>query len=198
MSKNNNVPHGSLAADIFEWIEMIVLSACIVLLIFTFVARPAMVDGPSMDDTLHHKEMLIISDVFYEPKRGDIVVFQKINSSHSAPIVKRVIATEGEEITLIDSPDSEYEFNVIIKDKNGVAKVLEEPYAKWTTDQIVGFKESDYPIKLEEGQLFVMGDNRNHSLDSRDSVNIGIVDEKEIIGKVVIRTLPIKKFGKVN
>ena len=85
----------SAEANIFEWIEMVVLSACLILLIFTFVVRPARVDGNSMQDTLHNGEMLIISDIAYKPKRGDILVFQKINSTHPDPIFKRVIATEG-------------------------------------------------------------------------------------------------------
>lgn len=196
MSKKEIAPQPSFAADIFEWIEMIILSACIVLLIFTFVARPAMVDGASMDDTLHHKEMLIISDMFYEPERGDIIVFQKINSTHPAPIVKRVIATAGETVNLVPSVESEYEYNVIITDKDNNTRVLEEPYCKWMTDQIVR-SDMQYPIHLEEGQLFVMGDNRNHSMDSRDS-RIGVVNEKEIIGKVMLRAFPINKFGIVK
>ena len=85
----------SAEVNIFEWVEMVVLSACLILLIFTFVLRPARVDGNSMQETLHNGEMLLISDIAYKPQRGDILVFQKINSTHPAPIVKRVIATEG-------------------------------------------------------------------------------------------------------
>ena len=90
----------SVSAEIFEWIEMFVLSACAVLLCFTFVLRPAKVDGASMQNTLFHNEVLLISDIGFEPSRGDILVFQKINSSHPDPIVKRVIATEGETIDI--------------------------------------------------------------------------------------------------
>ena len=100
MSKKKPETKTSIAADIFEWIEMIILSACVVLLIFTFVARPAVVDGASMENTLHDKELLIISDAFYKPEYKDIVVVQKIDSSHPAPIVKRVIATEGQTVDI--------------------------------------------------------------------------------------------------
>lgn len=182
----------SLSSNIFEWIEMIVLSACAVLLCFTFIARPAKVDGPSMQNTLFNGEMLLISDILCEPSRGDIIVFQKINSTHPDPIVKRVIATEGETIDI--------DFNtweVKITDVNGETRILDESdYRKLATDQRVT-SDLEYPITVGEGQLFVMGDNRNHSLDSRSSA-LGLVDKHEIIGEVLLRLLPFSRFGTVN
>ena len=181
----------SVEANIFEWIEMVVLSACLILLIFTFVVRPARVDGNSMQDTLHNGEMLIISDIAYKPKRGDILVFQKINSTHPDPIVKRVIATEGETVDIdLDT------WTVTVTDADGNAKVLEESYRKLATDARVT-SNLEYPVKVGEGQLFVMGDNRNHSLDSRSS-QIGLVDENEVIGKVLFRFFPLNKIGTVH
>lgn len=182
----------SVSAEIFEWIEMFVLSACAVLLCFTFVLRPAKVDGASMQNTLFHKEVLLISDIGFEPSRGDILVFQKINSSHPAPIVKRVIATEGETIDIdFDS------WTVTITDINGKTFVLDESeYRKLATDQRVT-SDLEYPVKVGEGQLFVMGDNRNHSLDSRSSA-LGLVEKNEVIGKVLVRVLPFNRFGTVN
>ena len=121
MSKTNSNKKLSLSAEVFEWLEMIILSACIVLLVFTFVVRPANVDGQSMEDTLHHREMLLISDLFYEPERGDIVVFQKINSTHPEPIVKRVIATEGETV------DIDFDtWTVTVTDASGNKRILDE------------------------------------------------------------------------
>ncbi|MBE6679699.1 MAG: signal peptidase I [Ruminococcaceae bacterium] len=192
MSNKNTVKNNSFAAEIFEWLEMIILSACTVLLIFTFIARPANVDGASMEDTLHDKEMLVISDLFYEPKQGDIIVFQKINSVHPAPIVKRVIATEGETIDInFDT------WTVTVTDIEGNKRVLDESkYRKLLPDRRVT-SNLEYPITLGENELFVMGDNRNNSLDSRDS-RIGIVNEKEIIGRVCLRAFPLNKFGTVN
>ena len=170
---------------------MVVLSACLILLIFTFVVRPARVDGNSMQDTLHNGEMLIISDIAYKPKRGDILVFQKINSTHPDPIVKRVIATEGETV------DIDFDtWTVTVTDADGNAKVLEESYRKLATDARVT-SNLEYPVKVGEGQLFVMGDNRNHSLDSRSSL-IGLVDENEVIGKVLFRFFPLNKIGTVH
>ena len=181
----------SVEASIFEWIEMVVLSACLILLIFTFVVRPARVDGNSMQDTLHNGEMLIISDIAYKPTRGDILVFQKINSTHPDPIVKRVIATEGETV------DIDFDtWTVTVTDAGGNAKILEESYRKLATDARVT-SNLEYPVKVGEGQLFVMGDNRNHSLDSRSSL-IGLVDENEVIGKVLFRFFPLNKIGTVH
>lgn len=179
----------SFSADLFEWIEMIILSACVVLLIFTFVARPARVDGASMEETLHDGEMLLISDILFEPEYGDVLVFQKVNSMHPAPIVKRVIATEGETI------DIDFDtWEVTITDTEGNTRVLDESdYRKLATDQRVT-SDLDYPLTVGEGELFVMGDNRNHSLDSRSSA-IGLVKKNEIIGKVLCRIFPLNKIG---
>lgn len=181
----------SLAKELFEWIEMLILSACTVLLLFTFVFRPAFVDGRSMENTLHDKELLLISNLGAEPKRGDIIVFQKIESMHPQPIVKRVIATEGETVDI--------DFNtwtVTVTDVNGVEHVLDESdYRKLATDQRVT-SDLFYPITVGEGEYFVMGDNRNHSLDSRSS-SIGLVQANEIIGRVRCRIFPLNKFGGV-
>ena len=181
----------SAEVNIFEWVEMVVLSACLILLIFTFVLRPARVDGNSMQETLHNGEMLLISGIAYKPQRGDILVFQKINSTHPAPIVKRVIATEGETV------DIDFDtWTVTVTDVNGEAHVLEESYRKLATDARVT-SNLEYPVKVGESQLFVMGDNRNHSLDSRSS-SIGLVDENEVIGKVLFRFFPFNKVGTVR
>ncbi len=180
------------AADLFEWVEMIVLSACVVMLLFTFIVRPARVDGASMEETLHNGEMLLISDMFYAPKNGDVIVFQKVNSAHPAPIVKRVIATEGETI------DIDFDtWQVTITDANGETYVLDESdYRKLATDARVT-TDLDFPITVGEGQLFVMGDNRNHSWDSRSS-GIGLVDEQEVIGKVLFRIFPFNKISLIK
>ena len=190
MSQKKSEPKSSFAAEIFEWLEMIVLSACAVLLVFTFIARPAKVDGDSMNNTLIDKELLIVSDLFYEPERGDIVVLQKIGSGHPAPIVKRVIATEGETI--------DYDFvtgKVTITSADNVVMVLDEgDYIKPEIAQPYRSIPMDFPITLGDGQLFVMGDNRNNSLDSR-STRIGLIDERYVLGSCLFRAYP---FGQIE
>ena len=192
MSKKQTNDSLSLAANIFEWIEMIILSACVVLIIFTFAIRPASVDGRSMENTLHHKELLLISDVLYKPSYGDIIVFQKIDSTHPAPVVKRVIATEGETI--------DYDYitgKTTVTDTDGNTTVLDETYIKPESTEYYKSVPMSFPILLGEGELFVMGDNRNNSFDSR-SQYIGIVKEDEIIGRVLLRAFPFNKFGTVK
>ncbi len=178
--------------NLFDWVELIILSACLVLLIFTFIARPARVDGDSMQETLHDGELLLLSDLLFEPKYGDILVFQKINSRHSDPIVKRVIATPGQTVDInFDT------WIVTITDPDGTEYILDESaYRKLATDARVT-TNLEFPIYVSENQYFVMGDNRNHSLDSRSS-EIGLVDRNEIIGKVLFRLFPIGKFGMVK
>ena len=192
MSDKHSTEAQSFSAALFDWLEMIVLSACIVLLLFTFIARPAKVDGNSMQETLHDSEMLLISDLFFEPEYGDVIVFQKVNSIHPAPMVKRVIATEGETIDI--------DFNtwkVTVTDANGNVRTLDESeYRKLATDARVT-TDLEFPITVGEGQLFVMGDNRNHSMDSRSSA-VGLVDEEEVIGKVLCRFFPFNKIGIIN
>lgn len=193
----------SMAKELFEWIEMIVLSACAVLLFFTFVARPARVDGPSMENTLHHGEMLLLSDILYEPEPGDILVFQKINvDSHPYPIVKRVIATEGETV------DIDFDtWTVTITDESGNTRVLDESKYRQAfcsdpkcnngcPQKRVISSSQIYPLTVGKGELFVMGDNRNHSLDSRSST-LDLVKKDEVIGKVLFRFFPLSKFGGV-
>ena len=193
MSNKDSKDAVSFSANIFELLEMIILSACVVLLTFTFLVRPARVDGASMENTLHHGELLLISDVLFEPERGDILVFQKISAwAHPAPIVKRVIATEGETV------DIDFEsWTVTVTDKDGNVETLDESaYIKLATDARVT-SNLVYPVTLGKDEVFVMGDNRNHSLDSRDS-RLGIVKEDEIIGKVLCRIFPFNKIGLFN
>jgi len=146
--------------------------------------RLAIVDGSSMENTLHDKEMLVISNFMYEPKNNDIIVFNSPN--YPDPIVKRVIATENQTV------DIDFETWTVTVD--GVA--LNEDYIK----RVAGSMSSSdmvFPLTVPEGCVFVMGDNRNDSLDSR-TTRIGFVDERYILGEVKIRLTPFSKFGKVN
>lgn len=204
---NNNVeiatdevkakPKTTLLKEIYDYFELFIISACAVLLLFSFATRICRVDGPSMLNTLHDSEMLLVTDLFYTPERGDIVVFHQTGDQPSdlnEPIVKRVIATEGEWID-IKNVNGKLQVTVYNSDyKNPI--ILDEYYARY--DDGVGYYKYDvFPVQVPQGCTFVMGDNRGNSLDSRSS-SIGFVDNRRILGKVVCRLMPFDKFGKVD
>ena len=162
--------------EIFDWIESIVFPVIVVVLISTFVLRPAQVIGPSMEPTLHEGDRLYLTHLFYTPKRGDVVVVNSVGLSER--IVKRVIALEG------DTVDIDFDEGTV--SVNG--EVLDEPYI----NEPIETRERDgveFPLTVPEGTIFVMGDNRNHSTDSRSPL-VGFVSEKDIVGKVLFRIFP--------
>ncbi len=191
MAENNNNPTKAPAekkpADIlgtaYELIEMISTVAVVVLIMFAFVVRLNIVDGESMEETLHHGEYLAVSDVFYEPEYGDIVIIHDISAyPYVNPIVKRVIATEGQTVDI--------DFDTWTLTVDGV--VIEEDYRTLKPD---AFLTADYsfPITVPENEIFVLGDNRNHSADSRQ-IEIGTVDLRCVVGKAIARIAPMNKF----
>ena len=174
-------------SEAYDWLEVFVMSVSVVFLMFTFFFRIAMVVGPSMMDTLHEGQALIISKLFYTPKTGDIIVFQIPNSEFGEPIVKRVIATAGQVVDI-----DFYNWKVYV---DGVE--LDEDYVKRASDsEIMRMSSYTFPYTVPEGNIFVMGDNRNESLDSRDS-RIGPVDVRYLLGQVKFRLTPLSKIGPV-
>lgn len=155
-----------------------VLYLLAVLIILSLVLRVVVVSGTSMNDTLKDGDyLLVLSNVFYQnPKQGDIVVASKSTFDDGKPIVKRVIATEGQIV------DIDFTTGIVYVD--GIA--LDEPYTKTPTTLQEGVS---FPLVVEEGCLFVLGDNRNGSRDSRHP-DIGLINKKEIIGKVLFVFLP--------
>jgi signal peptidase I len=169
--------------EIYDWAEIFVFSATFVILLFTFIARLTVVIGPSMQDTLFEGDYLVVSNLFYEPKQGDIVVCQNLSSGYTEPIVKRVIATEGQTVDI--------DFDTWTVTVDGV--VLDESaYRKLTDDQRYT-SDWSYPIIVPEGCIFVMGDNRNHSVDSRFA-SIGPMDTRCIVGRAIALILPLSDF----
>ena len=175
-----------------EQVELFVIVFAIIVLVFSFVGRTCRVSGDSMNNTLLDGENVLISNLFYTPARGDIIVFHQtdeFDEMNNEPIVKRVIAIAGDTVRVEHLSNT---MRVTVTDANGVATVLEEDYIEY-----------DYPsypdsvTVVEEGTVFVMGDNRSHSADSRAS-RIGLVDTRRILGKVVVRVTPISRFGKVD
>ena len=172
--------------EIYDWVEIFVITISAVLLIFTFMVRIAYVDGPSMNNTLHDGEALVVSNLFYTPKQGDIVVFQDPDSSVEGGVVKRVIATEGQEV------DIDFEDWAVYVD----GELIDEPYVN-RVDRPMRSYDVSFPVTVPEGEVFVMGDNRNQSNDSRAS-DIGCVDTRFIFGKVLFRIMPLSRFGTVK
>ena len=151
-----------------------------ILLIFLLLFRVVVVSGPSMNDTLVHGDyLLLLNNVFYsDPKQGDIIVAAKASFKDGEPIIKRVIATEGQWVDI--------DFDAGIVYVNGTA--LDEPYTKTPTNIFEGV---GFPLMVDEGCIFVMGDNRNESKDSR-SLEIGLIDKREVLGKAIFLFLPGK------
>ncbi len=191
MQENNgNVKNtNSAIKSVIEQVELFVLVLAVMIFVFSFVVRTCKVSGDSMNDTLVHNENVLVSDVAYTPERGDIIVFHQTGPGahdYNEPIVKRVIAVAGDTVKIEHLKDS---MIVTITDSNGNSIVLKEDYIRY-----------DYPsypnstTYVEEGTVFVLGDNRSHSGDSRLS-SIGLVDTRRILGKVFFRVTPFERFG---
>lgn len=168
---------GPARMELYDWLQCIVSAILCGILIFIFVGRIIGVDGTSMLQTLQNNDKVVMTNLFYTPKYGDIVVLKTV-AFGDTPLVKRVIATEGQTID-IDFNTGE----VIIDGEVIVESYINEPTL--TQENFVG------PVTIPKGSVFVMGDNRNASTDSR-SDSVGIVDTRQILGKVLFVILPGK------
>ena len=171
----------TLSQLLFDWLGTLLMAIVVILLVMTFFLRQITVKGHSMDDTLQTQDRLVVASFMYEPKNGDIVVVSH-GESYNEPIIKRVIATEGQRLQI------NYENDEVIVD--GV--VLKEDYIKGRTIKLQN--PTAIPDVIPKGYVFVMGDNREDSLDSR-STRIGLIPVENIIGKAFWRIQPFDTLG---
>lgn len=168
----------------YDWIQCLTSALIVCVVIFLFFIRVIDVRGTSMNPTLNNQDKMLVSDLFYKPKAGDIVVFKKDQYDPDKALVKRVIATEGQEINI------DFDKGIVYVD----GQAIEEDYISELTTTKLDFIG---PQTVPDGCVFVMGDNRNMSTDSRKS-EIGMVDNRLIIGKVYCVIFPLTSFGMVE
>ncbi len=183
----------NLVKEIRDWVVAIAIAVVLALLIRNFVFTLVKVQGASMEPTLQSSDRLFVNRMFYNPEKGDVVIFQP-ESDPNHPYVKRVIAIEGDTV-YIDFKTGD----VYVNDE-----LIEEEYIKEKTERagsyIMGLVDGDEysrttPIVVQPGHIFVMGDNRNNSKDSRE---IGQIPLDEVMGEAVFRFWPISQFGSVH
>ncbi len=182
-------------SSLYDYAEIFAISIIAVIFVFSFCLRLCRVDGSSMNQTLKNNERLIATSLFYTPRQGDIIVFHLANESYHEPLVKRVIATEGQTV-IIDMTN-----NIITVD--GEVYADEHAYIsggkyeqrhEFNKEHI--FREGEnvyYKATVPEGKVFVLGDNRNGSSDSRSS-RIGFIDVDCILGRAIVRLDPFTLF----
>ena len=164
---------------VYEWMDSFVFSIILILIVFVFGFRVVGVDGQSMMPTLNDKDWLAVQAINNTIERGDIVVITQPNITNE-PLIKRVIAVGGDTLDI----------NFMTGEVKVNGEVIDEPYIMAPTHNQGDFNK---PIRIPEGYLFVMGDNRNKSLDSRFSA-IGVIDERYVLGVANTRLFPFGEW----
>ena len=182
--ENRSYSFRNIAINIVAYLHDLSYLVAAMMILFLVFFRVVVVSGPSMNNTLINGDYLLLvsSTLYSEPKQGDIIVASKDSFEDGIPIVKRVIATEGQTVDIIDG--------VVYVD--GIA--LDEPYAMGITRQNGG---TVFPLTVEEGYIFVMGDNREVSMDSRNPL-VGLLDRREILGKAFFLFLPGENYANIR
>ncbi len=164
---------------LFDWVRSLVGAVLIVVLLFLFVAQLITVQGPSMQHTLYAGDkVLVLRAGLCDIRAGDVVMVHQFNAPLDETIIKRVIAVGGQTV------DIDFYTGTVYVD----GEAIEEDYIAERTYSDEG---TAFPLTLEEGKLFLMGDNRNHSTDSRSTL-LGAVDERYVVGKAVLVVFPGK------
>lgn len=173
--------------ECFGWLQSVTVALAILILAATFLGRVIIVSGSSMVPTLENGDLLLLRCAGYEPQRGDIVVLRKPFSDIDTPIVKRVIAVGGQTVEI------DYSTSTLYVD----GQPQEEPYLNEPMFHPTGAHMEGTYWEVPEGSIFVMGDNRNASSDSRYD-ELGVIDTRYVIGKALITLLPPQHIGLVT
>lgn len=186
--KEDLTPGQEFRMDLYYWLQALVAALIAIVLVFTFLGRVIGVKGSSMYPTLHNRDMMLVQSLGYQPRQGDVVVLTKESFMPDA-IVKRIIAVGGQTVRI------DYDENKVYVD--GTA--LEETYINFEDPDPMEEKPLDYytEVTVPEGSIFVMGDNRNGSTDSR-SPGLGLVDERYVIGHVLCVLFPFQNAGLIG
>lgn len=186
------------AAEVFDWFDTVITSIVAIIVVFSVFTRLSTVDGDSMKPTLHHKERLMITDFFYSPEHNDIVVlwtdglYNEDTEKFGKAIVKRVIGLPGDTIELDISTGSVFRNGEKLPQEIKDGILYEDGHA--INDYTVLQWDMPSSVTVPDGYVFVMGDNRNDSVDSRDN-RVGLVNMNNIIGKAYLRVAPFEQFG---
>lgn len=188
--------------ELLEWLDVIVTAIIVVVLIFSFVFRIATISGDSMKNTLQGEnkftgtvgDKVIITNFNYEPKQGDIVVISRnientveAQTASDEPIIKRIIAVGGQTVNI------DFEKGIVYVDEQALVE-------NYTSTPTTNRYDVEFPLYVPEGYVFVLGDNRAVSLDSRDSRigEGGLIDTRYILGHAIFRIFPFDKIGRLD
>lgn len=186
----------SLLESAYDLMDNLIVALIVVTVIFSFFFRLVGVDGTSMQDTLQDKDRLLLQTAFYTPDRGDVVVIYQENDPEK-PLIKRVIAVGGDSLRL------DAENNAVYRKAAGDSEwtlLDESAYVNyplgwgllWTDETGV-----ENEVTVPTGHVFVMGDHRNNSLDSRYG-SVGFVPVEDVVGRAIFRVSPIQEAGVVR
>ncbi len=167
--------------ELLDWIQSLGIAVIAALILVNFVFSFVRVEGQSMEPTLQTHNYLFVFRLGYTPKNGDVVVFKPVGNPKKY-YIKRVIATEGQEVNIEDG-------RVYVD-----GELLSEDYTQGRTYNVYN---AEFPQTVPEGSVFVLGDNRENSRDSRDPIGVGMVKNKSIAGKAMFRLLPLNEIGSI-
>ena len=188
-----------LIESVFEFVELLLLTLAAVFIVTTFIFRHSVVDGDSMMNTLQNEDVLIISGLFYTPEQYDIVVIEDHSTGYTHPLVKRVIAVGGDKVRVtkygISVNGEMLDESYVFIDEFGYSYNVYPPEALFDNPTLIYVEDRYYEFEVPKGEIFILGDHRNNSADSR---KFGTVSTDAVLGRVLFRVFPFSEFGLVD